>query len=122
MFKSSICPWRPFVALWQFPNWFSRSLSINQINQQIPIVDARIADLQKQLNDANAEKQGLLNDRARYQNLITNAPSIIRSLETTLNGLKNRLPTLQSQIDANKARCDGIQSQIDNLRNDISKT
>lgn len=30
LFKSSICPWRPFVALWQFPNWFSRSLSLSE--------------------------------------------------------------------------------------------
>lgn len=78
--------------------------------------------MQRQLNDANAEKKGLIDDRTRYQNLATNAPSIIRALENTVTGLKNRLPALQSQIDANKAKCDGIQSQIDNLRNDISKT
>jgi peptidoglycan hydrolase CwlO-like protein len=44
--------------------------AIDLINQQIPIVDAKIDDLQKQLIDAKNQKDKLIQDKSKYQKVI----------------------------------------------------
>lgn len=69
--------------------------SINQIDEQIPIVDARIEDLKRQLAEAEAEKAQLIVDREMYVRMIEEAEAKIASLEEKLKGLINSIPSLE---------------------------
>lgn len=95
--------------------------AISLIDQQIPIIDAKIADLQRQLDNANKEKAKLITDRVRYQQTIDDANRKVRDLQKAIDDLRNRIPGLLSQLSSQQSRCDAIQKQIDDLRNQISQ-
>lgn len=63
--------------------------TIDTINQQLPLIDAKISDLQAQLADAQKQKQNLLNDKLKYQDIISSAPGKISALNNSIRDLTN---------------------------------
>ena len=94
--------------------------AIEQINTQIPIVDDKIEDLKKQLEDAEAEKTQLLADRDMYQRMIDEAEAKIAELEGVLEELNDRIPGLERAIEETQIDCDRIQGELDDLRAEIA--
>lgn len=82
--------------------------TIQQINIQIPIVDQKIADLERQLALARAERTQLVADRTAAQNLINNAASEVARLTRVLSGLQAQIPSIERQIASTQANCDKI--------------
>ena len=64
------------------------------INRQIPLVDDRIAQLERDLADARREKDQLVNDRDMYQGVIDEAAAEVNRLTKVINGLESRIPGL----------------------------
>lgn len=64
------------------------------INRQIPLVDDRIAQLERDLADAKREKDQLVNDRDMYQGVIDEAAAEVNRLTKVINGLESRIPGL----------------------------
>ena len=94
--------------------------AIAQIDLQIPIVDSRIADLQRQLAAAQAEKSQLVASRIDYNNAILQSKQRIASLNAQLIQLQSRIPGLNSQISAKQASCDQINAQLNSFRASVS--
>lgn len=95
--------------------------AIDLINQQIPIIDSKIDDLRRQLENAQKDKTRLLSDRDNYQRIIADSARKISDLQSQLPALRDRLPDLQSQVADSTANCDGIQKQIDDFRNQLAQ-
>lgn len=95
--------------------------AIDLIDQQIPIIDTKIADLKKQLDDAQREKTKLLQDKLKYQQAIDDAGRKARDIQRNIDDLTNRIPGLQSQLASQQDRCSSISKLLDDLRNQIAQ-
>ena len=86
--------------------------AIDQINAQIPIVDSRIADLRRQLTEAESERAQLISDRSMYERMVRESEARIARLTAQVTTLEARVPGLERDIAAKQANCDRINEEL----------
>lgn len=71
---------------------------IDRIEVQIPIIDEKIADLERQLANARQDKIDLLAEREGFRRLIQEGPISISNFEKQITTLRNKIPGLEEKI------------------------